>query len=304
MYFKTTEDLYYIDHNIFFNGACQYRADGLYVAETEEEARVPELKENDFRLLFPNEIYPGFSITLAYGSKRTIKFTVEGTESVRIDDRIHENCLRIRLDDSFAEEHPNIVWLKKNNGMIKWNKSTGRIDEMIGICEKTTHSDNHEPQYEYYNKNGDKKLSSEMVEGQKHNSQYSRAVYNSNGLLSEEVFYGSTGEMEASSIDYVYNDKQQLVSTTMHYSHNGLWVDEFFYDQKDRLIEYRSKIHQKDDDYYLHVYLKYDEAKNTFGRSSLKDNITCDIPMLSADEIINSFRFSNIHPLRKKEEQK
>lgn len=300
-FWENDPPFYFVGFNIFFWGACMYKDSSLYICPISEESEIPDLKEENFILLFPSILKKGFINTLIYSDNRKIKYTILGKDKITVNNNEYKDCIKILIEDSWDNKTPSsgYVWLKKGIGVVKWQRPTGKIHELLEYSEIEYVIIKNDSQYVYFNSKGDEKLQSELLEGQKMNSEYSRAIYNTKGQLIEELYFGSTGEMEITSIDYKYNDKSQLIQEIYHYNKNKLWVSDFIYDSNGKLIEYRSKMSIEDSDYYMHLFYKYDDKLNLYGIGKSIDNIICDRKFISTELLIKKLLYSNIHPLKK-----
>ena len=92
-----------------------------------------ELKEanlNYFKILFPKDI----QIDSAYYSqdgdeKRTYRFT--GFETIERENVSFNNCLKLTVTQDWpTAQYIDTVWFLKDVGIVKWQRGTGRLEEI------------------------------------------------------------------------------------------------------------------------------------------------------------------------------
>jgi hypothetical protein len=171
----------------------------------------------------------------------------------------YEDCLQIRKTVNWGSSSDiDIIWLAKNIGVVKWKKSTGRVE----LQEKFISGGDELPQFGeygkiYLNSKGIQLFESEMLESYKINSDFSTAQYDKSGKLIREDFYGSAGEMGIKFITYEYNADNLLVKELYHYTKSikveadvkSVWLNEYIYDNNGKLIETRYKFDIEDEEW-------------------------------------------------------
>lgn len=92
-----------------------------------------DLKEanlNYFEILFPKFINIDSVYRYKDGEeKRTYKFS--GFETIEIKGSKIDSCLKLIVEQDWITAHyEDTVWFKKNIGVVKWLRSTGRMEEL------------------------------------------------------------------------------------------------------------------------------------------------------------------------------
>lgn len=304
-YWEDEGQFSFVGYNLFINGVYSVKNDSIFIATLDEENEIPKITTENTFLLFPPEIKKGFTCKITYSKNHYVVFKFSGLETLKVKGKKYENCLRIDYEDiwkttAIDPEKDGTVWLYPDLGVVKWKLPTGRVNELVSFETLPEIEKENKNDFYYKNKEGKIRPESDMLEDEKNMSEYTRPVYNEKGYLIEEHYWGTTGEMSASSIYYKYNEKDQLISETMIYDKNHEWVSEFEYDSSGRLISYKSKMDKNDDDYYLKRYLKYNDATSKFGVFSTPNNdFECTRILQNTEEIVFSFLYSQIHPLKK-----
>ncbi len=125
-----------IDWTMFGAGLYFYRNDSLFTMEAEYEKDIQEKDPGDALLLLPAFMIPGDSIIINLNSHKNI-LTYLSREDVTIKGTTYYDCIKFKMlecwDDTIYLEY---IWLKKDVGMIKWMRSTGRRDEFINLFYK------------------------------------------------------------------------------------------------------------------------------------------------------------------------
>lgn len=126
-----------IGTEMFGSGIYFYRNDSLFTIDADYEQDIYEKDLSDAAILLPAYIKPGDSLTVANNNWKSWKrevLTYLRHEDIIVKDRSYQDCIKIKIltyyDDSIYLEY---IWLKKNVGLIKWMRATGRIDELIGF---------------------------------------------------------------------------------------------------------------------------------------------------------------------------
>ncbi|MFC1853670.1 hypothetical protein ACFL27_26095 [candidate division CSSED10-310 bacterium] len=96
-------------------------------------------KEGKFTLLsmkqkfLPNPIQPGDKTTFkAPFFPGKIVLTIVGFEALRVPAGLYNNCVKIKKEYIGAGgTESEYIWLADNIGMVKWQRKTGRIDELV-----------------------------------------------------------------------------------------------------------------------------------------------------------------------------
>lgn len=132
-------DLHSIDLTLFGPGVYYYQNDSLYGMEADYEEDLFQSK-TDLELfgkrtsdpfpVLPATMVPGDHF-VSYFSWGNNDITYLGREDVLIEGVLHEDCAKFKVIHSGSDTAYNsYFWLKKGTGMVRWMRSTGRIDEL------------------------------------------------------------------------------------------------------------------------------------------------------------------------------
>jgi len=247
---------FFISPNSFLGGTSILRNDSLFLKAVEKESSLIKLKSLEFKLLFPNIIEIGQTYNSVNIYDKKVEYTIMSKTDITILGTKYNDCIHIRKTE-YWDKNKNVdnIWVAKNVGVVKWERSTGRVELLKKyipnnsfIIEKT----NYGPIY--LNSEGKKIYESEMLESYRVNSDFSTAIYNDNGYLIREDFYGITGEMSVKYITYKYDNDGLLIQELYHYNAsleinsqpNKIWLNEYIYDEVGKLIETRYKFNIED----------------------------------------------------------
>lgn len=116
---------------MFGDGGYFYKNDSLFTLEVEYEQDLIKKSIKNAKLLFPAEMSIGDSINIEYGYyRKTLTFIKK--ESIIAGSREYEDCVKIKIITYWPNTiYISYVWLKKDIGMVKWVRDTGRIDELV-----------------------------------------------------------------------------------------------------------------------------------------------------------------------------
>ncbi len=127
-----------IGTEMFGEGIYFYRNDSLFTIEADYEKDVHEKKLKDALLLLPSYMKPGDSITLnsSRSNKKVITYLFK--DNLEIKGKVYKDCIKIKILNYWDSGtiYLSYVWLKKDIGMIKWMRESGRIDELINFFFK------------------------------------------------------------------------------------------------------------------------------------------------------------------------
>lgn len=92
-----------------------------------------ELKKSGpsrFKLLFPKLIF--IDSVYSYNDGDELRtFTFKGFETLAVKKKIMDSCLKLIVEQKWPEnKYVDTVWFKKNTGVVKWLRSTGRLEEI------------------------------------------------------------------------------------------------------------------------------------------------------------------------------
>jgi hypothetical protein len=66
--------------------------------------------------------------------KGTWTYTVVGQEDVTVLAGTYKGCMKIKIDEVWPDKkYEGYAWLAKDVGLVKWQRSTGRIDELVSV---------------------------------------------------------------------------------------------------------------------------------------------------------------------------
>ena len=120
-----------IGTTMFGPGVYFYRNDSLFAIQTDCEDDIKAKKINNASLLLPSHMSCGDSITFNYGLEKKI-FTYLFQEDIKTDNYFYIDCAKFKIIEQWPDvTYIGYVWLKKDVGMVKWMRSTGRIDELV-----------------------------------------------------------------------------------------------------------------------------------------------------------------------------
>jgi len=272
---ENDKQFFFISTNSFLGGTSILRNDSLFFKAVEKESSLIKLTSPELKLLFPNIIEIGQTYSSVNIYDKKVEYKIISKTDITILDIKYNDCIHIRKTE-YWDKNKNVdnIWVAKNVGVVKWERSTGRVEQLKQfipnnsiIKEKT----NSGPIY--LNSEGKKIYESEMLESYKVNSDFSTAIYNDNGYLIREDFYGITGEMSIKYIIYKYDNDGLLIQELYHYNANlekdsqpnKIWLNEYIYDEMGKLIETRYKFNIEDkewDDSRKHEHLTQQDVSN------------------------------------------
>jgi hypothetical protein len=116
--------------NSFAQGAVYYENGSLMYSPI---FHVQDLKIANlyyFEALFPEEVQIDSAYRYKDGNKKLI-FRFMGTESLNIRGREFKDCLKLEVTEDWPTAHyVSTVWFHKGLGVVKWHRSTGRLEEI------------------------------------------------------------------------------------------------------------------------------------------------------------------------------
>lgn len=106
---------------IFFN-------DTIFVAPVYEKADLEKLKFKDFKYRIPPKLTKRDSVVIVDGKEKLVLQNFKKTR-LTINDKSFSNCLTFDLKEVWPDDLSiGKVWLHKQYGLLKWIRSTGRIE--------------------------------------------------------------------------------------------------------------------------------------------------------------------------------
>jgi len=85
-------------------------------------------------ILVPSEIEVGAEYVLSNSDNSWVKEAkISGIEDINVKAGNFENCLKIVIKTKWEDgkTYSETIWLKRGVGMVKWIRTTGRIDELV-----------------------------------------------------------------------------------------------------------------------------------------------------------------------------
>lgn len=120
-----------IGTSVFGPGIYFYKNDSLFAIEADFENEIAEKDPKSAALLLPAVMAPGYSVTFDFGLEKHI-FTYLSNEDLTIENTIYKDCVKIKIIEQWPGTiYLGYVWLQKGKGMVKWMRSTGRIDSFV-----------------------------------------------------------------------------------------------------------------------------------------------------------------------------
>ncbi|MEM6342428.1 MAG: hypothetical protein AAF927_01060 [Bacteroidota bacterium] len=133
-YFRETADPNsIIGSNMFGLGSYSITKDGIVNAETFWWRDLAKLDQLVPQLLLPKKFRlqnPPILQLDAGKAQKTVKFL--SLEDVSVPQGKYKNCLKVHIKTVWdsGTVYNEYIWLAKGVGMVKWQKTTGRIDEL------------------------------------------------------------------------------------------------------------------------------------------------------------------------------
>jgi uncharacterized protein (TIGR02145 family) len=120
--------------NTFGMGAFCIEKNEVYTIEAFWKDDLTKINHSEKQLLIPKKIETGQHIQLIpSGSDPVYTFTFEGYDNLTVPAGEFRNCLKYRMVARWksGSENTDYIWLAEDIGMIKYHRSTGRIEELI-----------------------------------------------------------------------------------------------------------------------------------------------------------------------------
>ncbi|MBL7918911.1 MAG: hypothetical protein JNJ40_01275 [Bacteroidia bacterium] len=122
--------------NHFGPGLYRYDWKGnLYSSFVLTKFGLDTIRKKDFFIFLPKKISVGYRNTIINPEKtKQTTLIVDGIEDLVVNSILLKNCIKIRLEE-FWPKHGNkltaFVWLQKNEGVVKWIRTTNRVEELL-----------------------------------------------------------------------------------------------------------------------------------------------------------------------------
>lgn len=122
-----------IGSNMFGLGSYKVDAEGIMALETFWRKDIEKLDTLKPHLMLPKKFKLQDSISLEIDNRSTL-FTINflALESITVPAGEFKNCLKVHIRsvwDSGTVYH-EYIWLAKGIGMVKWQRTTGKIEEL------------------------------------------------------------------------------------------------------------------------------------------------------------------------------
>jgi hypothetical protein len=129
-------DIISIGSTMFGKGIYYFQNDTLFTIEADYEKDISEKQLLDSKILIPAYFKTGDSITINLESNQQ-KITFLRKEDLKMGDIVYKDCIKLKIIESWPETlYLEYVWLKKDIGLVKWMRATGRIDELVNQFDK------------------------------------------------------------------------------------------------------------------------------------------------------------------------
>jgi hypothetical protein len=124
-------DIVSIGTTMFGKGIYYYQNDTLFTLEADYEKDINEKEIIDSKVFIPAYLKVGDSINLDLdGNNQTLTYLKK--EDLQIGTILYKDCIKLKIIDSWPDTlYLEYVWLKKDIGLVKWMRATGRIDELV-----------------------------------------------------------------------------------------------------------------------------------------------------------------------------
>jgi hypothetical protein len=114
----------------FVNGVFFFSKGNFMFSPVYWKYELKKVKPEKFRLLFPKQI----RFDTVYVSKideETRKYKFTGFETTYVEGAKLDSCLKLEVEQIWpSQTYKDIVWFKKATGVVKWQRSTGRLEEL------------------------------------------------------------------------------------------------------------------------------------------------------------------------------
>lgn len=104
------------------------RHDSLWVVPMYRQQDLRDIVATDYWTFIPKRIRKQDTVLIENGKKTMVLHSFRRTR-LSLNDRQLRNCLRFTLLSKWPDTtYPGTVWLHRELGMVKWIRSTGRVD--------------------------------------------------------------------------------------------------------------------------------------------------------------------------------
>jgi hypothetical protein len=117
-----------IGTNYFLGSALIFSNDTTFIAPVYEKADLTKLTFNDFKYKIPPSVTKKDSVVIIDRKKRMVLYNFRKT-TLTIDNKKFADCLSFEIRDVWPDAlYGEKIWLHKRYGLLKWIRSTGRIE--------------------------------------------------------------------------------------------------------------------------------------------------------------------------------
>lgn len=119
-----------IGSNIFLDGVCYYAEGKLFWSPIFWTDELKEANLDYFESLFP-AIVKTDTVYKAQDCEKKVTYRFHGLEDQQCNGVLMKDCLKMTMTDDWKTAHyVDTVWLKKDVGVVRWMRSTGRLEEI------------------------------------------------------------------------------------------------------------------------------------------------------------------------------
>ena len=133
-YFDDGNGISFCDSNMFGSGLYLFDKSGLWTIESAYEDELENLSISDKHLLIGSGLQAGTTFPFHDENLNPMRtLFVEGFQDVRTPAGEFKNCLKLQVTTKWPDgkEYKSFVWLAEDIGLVKWHRSSGRVDELI-----------------------------------------------------------------------------------------------------------------------------------------------------------------------------
>ncbi|MES2763689.1 MAG: hypothetical protein V4677_15850 [Bacteroidota bacterium] len=114
----------------FCNGSFYFDKGNFYYSPIFWKYELKKANPDYFEILFPDVLK--FDTVYKYKHGEEIrKYKFIGFESINIKGKAFPDCLKLTVMQDWPTAHyTDTVWFQKQRGVVKWYRSTGRLEEI------------------------------------------------------------------------------------------------------------------------------------------------------------------------------
>jgi len=125
-----SDDTTIISSESFCNGAFYYDKGNFVFSALNWKYELKAANLDYFETLFPNIVNIDTVYKFQDGEEKR-KYKFNGFESISIKNKVLNDCLKLTIiSDWKTAQYIDTVWFKKDIGVVKWLRSTGRLEEI------------------------------------------------------------------------------------------------------------------------------------------------------------------------------